>query len=176
MWDIKFINHHLQLDKSSYQVDTSSTNSKDIIACELKLLISENAQIVYLMQEAHHMDDYNKERRKEASVDDYFIFIITKDCSSIKILNNSGIVDKNNWNDYFGFFSVRAYMYAEDVLDLNPASRVQLQIIDQIGERKANMILEERNKRKFKDLSDAEKRLPSIKKQLTHFKVSSLVM
>ncbi|CAG8508632.1 5552_t:CDS:2, partial [Funneliformis mosseae] len=59
------------------------------------------------------------------------------------------------------------------VPDLNPASRAQLQIIDQIGERKADMILEERNKRKFKDLSDAEKRLPSMKKQLTHFKVSS---
>jgi DNA uptake protein ComE-like DNA-binding protein len=64
-------------------------------------------------------------------------------------------------------------MYSEDVPDLNTASRTHLQIIDQIGEKRANMIIEERNKRKFKDLSDAEERLPSIKKQLTHFKVSS---
>ncbi|CAB4438801.1 unnamed protein product [Rhizophagus irregularis] len=32
--NIKFKNHHLQLDESSHQVDTSLTNSKNLIACE----------------------------------------------------------------------------------------------------------------------------------------------
>ncbi|CAB5381545.1 unnamed protein product [Rhizophagus irregularis] len=203
--DIKFKNHHLQLDESSHQVDTSSTNSKDLIACEHEnvdlrtctncILNASGAPYgdMYLrldmpnyMKNVHEVhqykkldktpltqDDYNEERKKASSVDDYFMLITTKDCSNITIPNNCGIVDKNNWNDYFGLFSGRAYMYSEDVPDLNTASRTHLQIIDQIGETRANMIIEERNKRKFRNLSDAEERLPSIKKQLIHFKVSS---
>ncbi|CAG8720851.1 10219_t:CDS:2 [Funneliformis caledonium] len=52
-----------------------------------------------------------------------------------------------------------AYIFAEDVPDLNKASCTQLQIIDQIDRRKADMIIVKRNKREFKDLTDAVKRL-----------------
>ncbi|GBB85398.1 hypothetical protein RclHR1_11950006 [Rhizophagus clarus] len=203
--DIKFKNHHLQLDESSHQVDTSSTNSKDLIACEHENVdlrkctncilnasgapygdmflrldtpndmknIHEIYQYKKLDKTPLTQDDYNKERKKASSVNDYFMLITTQDCSNITIPNNCGIVDKNNWKDYFGLFSGRAYMYSEDIPDLNTASRTHLQLIDQIGEKRANIIIEERNKRKFKDLSDAEERLPSIKKQLRHFKIIS---
>lgn len=75
------------------------------------------------------------------------MFITTNGCNNIKLPNNSGIVDKNNWKYYFSPFSSRAYVYSENVPDLNTASCTHLQIIDQISEKKADIvIIEERKK------------------------------
>src|SRR5262249_52354730 len=44
---------------------------------------------------------YNEEREKAASEDDFFILLTTQERCDIRLPKNSGIVDKQNWLDYF---------------------------------------------------------------------------
>lgn len=69
-----------------------------------------------------------------------------------------GIVCKANFKDYFGPFAARAFCEAK--ININKATRSQLQAAWDIGPEKANDILNERkNKGDFKDREDFKKRL-----------------
>lgn len=109
-------------------------------------------------------DDYINERRKSASDDDYFMLYITKDECNINLPSKSGIVDGKCWNEYFGPFAGRAYIFAsKGPLNINKASYAQLQIADRVGPKTADKIIQERKKRSFDGVDDAKKRLKGQK-------------
>ncbi|CAG8696086.1 10260_t:CDS:2, partial [Racocetra fulgida] len=55
--------------------------------------------------------EYQEEREKSASENDFFILFTTANCN-IEIPKKSGIVDRNAFTDYFGPFAGRAYRSA----------------------------------------------------------------
>ncbi|PKK69814.1 hypothetical protein RhiirC2_712365 [Rhizophagus irregularis] len=109
-------------------------------------------------------DDYINERNKSASADDYFMFYITKNECNINLPDKSGIVDGKCWNEYFGAFAGRAYIFAsKGPLNINEASYAQLQIADYVGPKTAAKIMKERKKKPFDGVDDAKKRLKEQK-------------
>ncbi|KAF9418111.1 hypothetical protein BGZ76_004441, partial [Entomortierella beljakovae] len=103
--------------------------------------------------------DYFAEREKAVSNLDFFI-LFTSRVLDITLPRNSGVVDKNNWNTYFGPFAGRALIYATTgALDINNATLRDLRRMEGVGLIKAETIISERSKRKFKDLEEAKKRL-----------------
>ena len=55
-------------------------------------------------------ESFSNERKKSANATDLFIFYTTaKDCGEIRLPPRSGIVDGDNWNEYFGPFAGRTY-------------------------------------------------------------------
>ena len=69
-----------------------------------------------------------------------------------------GIVSGKNFKDYFGPFAARAFFNI--TIDINQATRSQLEAIAGIGEKSANHIITERSKRKFDSFEDFEQRCP----------------
>jgi len=111
--------------------------------------------------------NYNDERNKAASKKDFFILITTKDLD-VKLPQNSGIVNKQNWNQYFGPFSGRAFTFAiEGPPNINTAVRAQLQLVSQVNKTRAEKIVE---KRPFKDIQDAKEKTGIPEKILKRFK------
>ncbi|PKK60411.1 hypothetical protein RhiirC2_719135 [Rhizophagus irregularis] len=173
--DISFKNHHLRTDISSNWVNSSSKFQEPTVQCEHALVnvrdysycIINGVSAPYgdafiwldtTLQNANE-DDYINERRKSASDNDYFMLYITKECN-INLPGKSGIVDRNCWNEYFGPFAGRAYIFAsKGPLNINKASYAQLQIADYVGPKTAVKIMEERKKRPFDGADDARKRL-----------------
>ncbi|RUS15929.1 hypothetical protein BC937DRAFT_91797 [Endogone sp. FLAS-F59071] len=72
---------------------------------------------------------YEEERNKAASSQDFFILFTTqKDCN-INLPRYSGIVDGTCWNDYYGPFAGRAFIYSVDgPPNINTATRSTLQL------------------------------------------------
>ncbi|CAG8444371.1 8373_t:CDS:2 [Funneliformis caledonium] len=195
--DIKYKNHHLHLDISSRKIDTrtTQTNSKrwyiecehntiDIRECThciinktsaphgdaligLDLPDSKNEVQQYKLLNDHSTFNYIVERNKAASKKDFFILITTKDLD-IELPQNSGIVNKQNWNQYFGAFSGRAFIFAvEGPPDINNAVRAQLQLVSQVGKKRAEEIMA---KRPFKNIQDAKQKTNIPEKILKRFK------
>ncbi|RIB09537.1 hypothetical protein C2G38_2208661 [Gigaspora rosea] len=154
--DIHFKNHHLQLDTASQQVDTRSTRSNSEQCSSI--------QITEYQFNFHPEELYN-ERKKSASEDDYFIFITTKDNLDIELLCNSGIVYKQNWDDYFGLFAGRAFIFAvEGPPNINTAGCAQIELVIQVG--KIQII----TKRPFYNIQDMANKTSIPEKVLKRFK------
>ncbi|RIB03079.1 hypothetical protein C2G38_2289216 [Gigaspora rosea] len=112
--------------------------------------------------------NYNDEREKSASKDDYFIFITTKDNLNIEPPQNSGIVYKQNRDAYFGPFAGRAFIFAvEGPPNINTAGRAQLELVSQVGKIRAEQII---TKRPFNNIQDAMIKTGMPKKILKRFK------
>jgi hypothetical protein len=116
--------------------------------------------------------DYMNERQKAASNQDFFLLFTTKECN-IELPDNSGIVDKKVWKDYFGPFSGRAFVFADEgPLNINTASRTQLQLIEGIGKAYANTIIEKRKHCVFDSIEIAHEKTQIPEKFLKKFKFS----
>jgi hypothetical protein len=78
---------------------------------------------------------YSLERNKAASPHDFFILFTTNERrSDIALPGNSGIVDAENWSEYFGPFAGRAFFYCANGLpNINEASFTTLQLVDGVG-------------------------------------------
>lgn len=199
--EIRFKNHHLQLDTASQQVDTRSTRSNSeqwYVKCEHDTIdvrkcthciingVSAPHGDVFLgldtpggVNEIHQykllninstftQKNYDDERKKSASEDDYFIFFTTKDNLNIELPRNSGIVYKQNWVAYFGPFAGRAFIFAaEGPPNINTAGRAQLELVSQVGKIRAEQII---TKRPFHDIQDAMNKTGMPTKILNRFK------
>ncbi|CAI2187981.1 9216_t:CDS:2, partial [Funneliformis geosporum] len=78
---------------------------------------------------------YYDEREKSAGDRDFFILFTTGESDNFDLPENSGIVDKSNWNNYFGPFAGRAYNYAiVGALDINTATTTELMTVYDLGE------------------------------------------
>ncbi|GJJ67660.1 hypothetical protein EMPS_00006 [Entomortierella parvispora] len=107
--------------------------------------------------------DYQAERKKAASDRDFFIMFTSKDQLEVDLPPLSGIVDGSNWALYFGPFAGRAFVFATTgALDINRAQRKDLKRIRGIDETKADLIINERTKRRFDSYEDATQRLRGV--------------
>eukprot|EP00026_Physarum_polycephalum_P003633 Phypoly_transcript_03646.p1 GENE.Phypoly_transcript_03646~~Phypoly_transcript_03646.p1 ORF type:complete len:709 (+),score=64.53 Phypoly_transcript_03646:245-2371(+) len=82
----------------------------------------------------------------------------------------SAIVSKAQFKDYFGIFAGRAFLHAK--VNINKATRAQLQEIPQIGPKSADKILKARENGNFIDRTDFETRTGlqnTIKRQFSAF-------
>ncbi|CAG8558329.1 3630_t:CDS:1 [Racocetra fulgida] len=199
--DIRFKNHHLQLDTASLQVDTRSNRSNSeqwYVKCEHNTIdvrkcthciingipaphgdvflgldvpggVNEVHRYKLLnVNSAFNQKNFNDERKKAASENDYFILITTKDNLNIELPRNSGIVYKQNWDAYFGPFAGRAFIFAvEGPPDINTASRAQLELVSQVGKIRADQII---TKRPFHNIQDAMNKTGIPEKILKRFK------
>ncbi|KAF9580471.1 hypothetical protein BGW38_002878 [Lunasporangiospora selenospora] len=187
--DIQFTNHHLQLAISSNQVDTQSTSYFPFktIRCEHETLKIRNSEHCIInaasapfgdsflgldaqrfCTEVHQCKlvadgeqiDYEAERSKAASKYDYFMLFTSQERQEIELPSLSGIVDKSNWNSYFGPFAGRAFVFATTgALDINMAPRKDLRRMQGVDEVKADLIIRERSKKRFESHEDAAQRL-----------------
>ncbi|KAK3819964.1 MAG: hypothetical protein J3Q66DRAFT_335951 [Benniella sp.] len=187
--DIEFTNHHLKLAISSQHVDTKSTNHRPFSAvrCEHETLnVQKSEHCIVNAPSAPYGDsfngldsrpfctevhqcklitgsesiDYQAERRKAASDKDFFMLFTSQDRLDIELPLLSGIVDKSNWARYFGPFAGRAFVYATTgALDINLAPRKDLKRMEGVSDVKADLIVQERNKRRFDSYEDATQRL-----------------
>ncbi|CAG8675082.1 756_t:CDS:1, partial [Paraglomus occultum] len=81
------------------------------------------------------------------------------DKCDIELPNNSGIVDKQNWQDYFGPFAGRSYIYAmEGPPDVNTATRTQLELTEGIGKTYGKRIVDERKVKLFSTIEEVQPR------------------
>ncbi|RIB10973.1 hypothetical protein C2G38_2250437 [Gigaspora rosea] len=90
------------------------------------------------------LNEYLEERNKAAGVNDIFLLVTTgkSHINISKLPARSGIVHQNNWKEYFGPFSGRAFIYANtEPPDINIASRSWLSGIDGIGSKYADIII-----------------------------------
>ena len=85
-----------------------------------------------------------------------------KPCN-IKLPVNSGIVDRENWENYFGPFAGRAFVYGVKCFpNINKTSFAVLQLVNGVGPATANKIL---TKRPFLSIEDAEQKT-NIKRRI----------
>ena len=95
------------------------------------------------------------ERERQAAGDtDFFILFTTHtpNISSGDLTLRTGLVSKENFDAYFGPFAARAFRNYK--VDINFATRSQLEAISRIGETIADRILKERNNKEFADRED----------------------
>ncbi|CAG8601927.1 6732_t:CDS:2 [Acaulospora morrowiae] len=131
--------------------------------CSIKMVGTELLQTethqCKLVKQTISQERFNDEYKKATSPGD--IFILYTSASSKKLVPSqpmSAIVCKDNWEEYFGSFAGRCYNYAMEPPNLNEATYTQLTGINFIGEARARIIMEERNKRKFSGIDDCERR------------------
>jgi hypothetical protein len=104
-------------------------------------------------------ESYMDERGKCASKNDFFITYTTQRNCNFRLPENSGIVDGNNWKPYFGPFAGRAHIYAATgPVDLNNATRQELETVEGMGPKRVDKVIHERGKRKFDSYADVEER------------------
>ncbi|KAF9152321.1 hypothetical protein BGX20_005190 [Mortierella sp. AD010] len=100
-----------------------------------------------------NQNQYDTERDKAASDNDFFILFTTLTAHGIQLPDKSGIVDRQCWSEYFGPFSARAYnSFVEGALDINNDDYTTLQLVNGIGPTRANTIL---TRRPFLNAADA---------------------
>ncbi|KAG0271060.1 hypothetical protein BGZ95_001193, partial [Linnemannia exigua] len=190
--DIRFKNHHLKLAISSQYVDTKSPSHGPFstVRCEHEVLSVRNGKHCIInapsapygdsftgldarrfRTEVHQCKlttdrreiDYLAERRKAASDKDFFMLFTTADRLDIELPSLSGIVDKSNWELYFGPFAGRAFVFATTgALDINLAPRKDLKRMRGVDDRKADLIIQERARRRFDSYEDATQRLGGV--------------
>jgi hypothetical protein len=177
----------LEFAQASHQYKTSS-GSKDLIQCEMGNFNVSSGSHFFLngtsasagdgwcalnsqLREIHQYKlvstgineaSFIEERKKAAAKDDFFIVFSPLTCYKGVIPENSAIVDASCYKNYYGLFSGRAFNLVNGFeISINSATRTQLMCVENIGEKRANTILEERNKRPFDSLEDAFQRLGS---------------
>ncbi|KAF9372310.1 hypothetical protein CPB97_001349 [Podila verticillata] len=190
--DIKFTNHHLNLVISSRHINTKSKSHRIVSAvrCEnVNVNVRKGEHCIVNAPSAPYGDsfigldtnpfctevhqckliaddariDYQEERRKAASDNDFFMLFTSKDRLDVELPLQSGIVDRSNWEHYFGPFAGRAFVFATTgALDINVAQRRDLERMRGVGVTKAELIIQERSKRKFDSIKDANKRLRGV--------------
>jgi hypothetical protein len=102
---------------------------------------------------------------------DVFILFTSATCAFTALPPKSAVVDRNVWNAYFGAFAGRAFIYAqEDPPDINEACYSVLTAITGIGTKRADVIMEERKKRRFADIEDCFVRTKVPKTTLAKFR------
>lgn len=112
-----------------------------------------------LVKQTISQEKFNNECKKATSPGDTFILYTSASSKNLELHQPmSAIVSKDNWEEYFGFFAGRCYNYAMGPPDINEATYTQLTGIVNIGKANATKIMEERNKRKFSDVNDCNKR------------------
>ncbi|KAF9376872.1 hypothetical protein BGX21_003372, partial [Mortierella sp. AD011] len=100
-----------------------------------------------------NQNQYNTEREKAASDNDFFILFTTLTAHGVQLPDKSGIVDRQCWSEYFGPFSARAYnSFVEGAPDINNDDNTTLQLVNGIGPTRANTIL---TRRPFLNAADA---------------------
>ncbi|KAF0465052.1 putative crinkler family protein [Gigaspora margarita] len=95
-----------------------------------------------LRKKAVSKKEYQEEREKSASENDFFILFTTANCN-IEIPKKSGIVDRNAFTNYFGPFAGRAYrsamanpsIYNNKVKNIHTVSLGQICNVNQSKER-----------------------------------------
>ena len=109
---------------------------------------------------------YLQEREKAASVQDFFLaFTTQKKVPTFKLPDKSGIVDRSNWDNYFGPFAGRAYFYCDETpININTANTTRLQMIPGITYDTATAICQ---KRPFSSIEDVQTRLEGRKLRKT---------
>lgn len=103
---------------------------------------------------------FEREMEKAALEKDFFILYTThsSDVTPADLKFRSGLVCKENFDNYFGPFSSRAFRVYKP--SINSATRSQLTAIPGIGAATADKILTERKRGgNFKDREDAIKRI-----------------
>ncbi|KAG0330716.1 hypothetical protein BG000_011552 [Podila horticola] len=159
--DINFTNHHLKLTVSSRHVNTKSKSHRfiSVVRCE--------NETVNVRKGRHCVTNAPQYLMATASPDS------THSHSALKFTNHldvelpplSGIVDGSNWDNYFGPFTGRAFVFATlGALDINLAQRRDLKRMRGVSDTKAELIIQERSKRKFDSYKDADKRLCGVGK------------
>ncbi|CAG8580579.1 16609_t:CDS:2 [Acaulospora morrowiae] len=131
--------------------------------CSIKMVGTELLQTethqCKLVKQAISQEIFKDEHEKATSPGDTFILYTTASSEKLKLHQPmSAIVSKDNWEKYFGSFAGRCYNYAMGPPNLNEATYTQLTGINFIGEARARIIMEERNKRKFSGIDDCERR------------------
>ncbi|KAF9095501.1 hypothetical protein BGX27_001265 [Mortierella sp. AM989] len=187
--DISFRNHHLRSAISSKHVDTKSTSHSlfSSFPCEHGTLSVRKSDYCIInapsapfgdsflgldtkkfCTEVHQCKliadggriDYQAERDKAASAKDFFLLFSSSDHFDVTLPPRSGIVDMSNWEHYFGPFAGRAFVFASTgALDINLAVRKDLKRMRGVGDKKADLIIQERAKRRFDSYEDASDRL-----------------
>ncbi|KAF9904571.1 hypothetical protein EC991_002560 [Linnemannia zychae] len=190
--DISFKNHHLKLAISSQYVDTKSPSHRllSTVRCEHEELSVRNGKHCIInapsapfgdsftgldarrfCTEVHQCKlttnrkeiDFQMERQKAASDKDFFMLFTIADCLDIELPPLSGIVDKSNWELYFGPFAGRAFVFATTgPLDINLATRKDLKRMRGVDDKKADLIIQERSRRRFDSCEDAAQRLRGV--------------
>ncbi|CAI2189932.1 16769_t:CDS:2 [Funneliformis geosporum] len=98
-----------------------------------------------LRKKAVSKKEYQEEREKSASKNDFFILFTTANCN-IEIPKRSGIIDRNAFTNYFGPFAGRAYrsamanppIYNNKVKNIHTVSLGQICIMNQISKERVN--------------------------------------
>ncbi|CAB4417333.1 unnamed protein product [Rhizophagus irregularis] len=98
-----------------------------------------------LRKKAVSKKEYQEEREKSASENDFFILFTTANCN-IEIPKRSGIVDRNAFTNYFGPFAGRAYrsamanpsIYNNKVKNIHTVSLGQIRNMNQISKEQVN--------------------------------------
>ncbi|CAI2193459.1 4055_t:CDS:1, partial [Funneliformis geosporum] len=128
--------------------------------------VNEVHQCKLLKKSTINQQDFEKEQLKAAGKQDIFI-LFTCGESRVNLSNTSAIIDKSNWENYFGPFAGRAFTYANtEPPNANTASMTQLTGISGIGKKYAEKILETRKRKLFDNLDDCHKRTKTPRKVL----------
>lgn len=146
-------------------INAKSASAGDaFLSLDARPPINEIQYKLYTGDSDTNQKEYVAERQKSASRQDFFMFFTTqkKPCN-IKLPVNSGIVDRKNWDDYFGPFAGRAFVYGvKRFPNINKASFMVLQLVNGVGPVTAKKILE---KRPFLNLDDATQKT-NIKRRI----------
>ncbi|RGB22757.1 hypothetical protein C1646_775582 [Rhizophagus diaphanus] len=148
----------------------------------LSLDLPDDKSLTEIQQYKHTQNSINqqlylKERVKSASYEDFFILFTTSANCDVKLPIRSGIVYEKNFKEYFGPFAGRAFRQSRvrtSIPSVAPTLEVnintdpikQLCMVNQIGEKRANVII---SRRPFKDINDAFEKTSISKKILKNF-------
>jgi len=162
-------------DCQKFILNCASAPTGDGFVCLVcpERVLNEVHQYKHLQKSNFTLDNYQDERYKAASTDDFFLaFTTQKNCNwDDNLPPNSGIVHGQNWGKYFGPFAGRAFIFSQDSPpDINSASYMHLQLIEGIGMERAEKII---SKRPFNSLEEAVEKTGINEKILKRFKLSS---
>ncbi|CAG8616900.1 19902_t:CDS:2 [Dentiscutata erythropus] len=135
------------LTASEWNVDcyNSTVDVRQFRHCIINALSSPYGDsFLSLDQLAVSKKQYQEEREKSASENDFFILFTTANCN-IEIPKRSEIVDKNTFTSYFGPFAGRAYrsamapsIYNNKVKNIYTVSLGQIYFMNQISKEQVN--------------------------------------
>ncbi|KAJ1554030.1 hypothetical protein HK096_005287 [Nowakowskiella sp. JEL0078] len=101
---------------------------------------------------------FEQELQKAASSNDFFILFTTNDYDDA-LPPSSAVVDRKNWEAYFGPFAGRAFFYFNKTIpSANYANLSILTTIKGIGKAAAENIIRKRKTEPYNDLEDCHKR------------------
>jgi hypothetical protein len=158
--DVQFKNYNLQLEIAEHHADTKSTANKCVRHFRHCIInapaspygvsfLSLDQPGIKKLNEVHQFNlqkkavslkEYQEEREKAASEDDFFILFTTANCN-IEIPKMSGIVDRKAFTNYFGPFAGRAFksaMVNHKVKNIHTVSLRQFCSMNQTSKERMN--------------------------------------